>query len=73
MGEPVTINIELLDAMPEIQLIQVLMDASKSFDHLLDVDEKERAVKYFKNWYDQQEKIGSQLVNIQKCPLKELK
>ncbi len=52
-----TIKIELLDTTPEIQFIQVLIEASKSFDRLLDADEKERAVNYFKNWHSQQVKV----------------
>ena len=46
-----TVEFELIDAMPEIQLIDLLMRASQRFDEDLTHDEKDRAVGYFRLWY----------------------
>ena len=45
--------------MPELQLIDLLMQASKRFDDDLSADEKDRAVRYFKAWHEAQPKKTS--------------
>jgi len=52
--EPVKAELELIDAMPEIQLIDLLMKISSYFDNTLSRDEKHRAIDYFQKWYEQE-------------------
>ena len=56
MSNPVIVSFNLIDAMPELQLIDLLMQASKRFDDDLSADEKDRAVRYFKAWHEAQPK-----------------
>ena len=57
MGEQKkVVEFALLDTGPEIQLLQLLMDASRQFDDQLTFEEKERAVAYFQNWHSQTRK-----------------
>ena len=56
MTEPLSVNIEIIDAIPEISLIHLLREASKFFDGELSADEKSRAIKYFAEWSDAEDK-----------------
>ena len=51
--EPLTFSFEVIDATPELQLIQLLMEASERFDDVLTQEQKNRAVNYFCSWYKQ--------------------
>ena len=53
MSNLVKIEFELIEAMPEIRLIQLLMEASMQFDEELSLEEKNRAIKYFNDWNSQ--------------------
>lgn len=53
MSQLQKIEFELLDAIPEITLIQLFMEASKQFDDELTKEEKDRAIDYFYKWYMQ--------------------
>ena len=57
MSEPVKIEFKLLDTIPEIQTIQLFMEANLYFRDQLTTQEMDRAVDYFYQWYMQTSNI----------------
>jgi len=50
-------SIEIIDAVPEIQLVSMLFQVVNSFNHELSVDQQKRAVEYVANM------VGSSLLD----------
>lgn len=58
MTNPVTINFELIEAAPELQLIQLLIDVSNQFNSELSSEARSRAIKYFNDRHEQREPVA---------------
>ena len=56
MNNVEVVEIDLIEACPEIQLIDLLMKASKQLDDTISQDEKDRAVNYFNEWHEAQDR-----------------
>jgi hypothetical protein len=51
MGKAYIINLRVpVDANPELQLIDMLMQASEVFNQELSAESKKRAINYFAEW-----------------------